>query len=115
MNGTHPMNDARQCRATNRQGNQCGRAAIIGGHVCNLHGGKTPIAITNARARLDALVDPALTKLAALVNDDTTPDAVKLAAIRDILDRTGYKPPTQIEVISRDSLEREYERLIAEQ
>ena len=89
---------------------------MLGGNVCRMHGGAIPaVKAQSARQLLDQLVGPALAKLKSIVEDDQTPDAVRLAAIRDILDRTGYKPPTQVEVITRDSLEREYERLLAEQ
>ena len=40
---------------------------------------------------------PALMLLKHVVEDDSTPAAVQLGAVRDILDRTGYKVPALIE------------------
>ena len=108
------MNDSRQCRATNRQGTRCGRAAIIGGTVCNLHGGKTPVAIVNAHTRIQEMVDAALAALRYIVEDDSIPPAVRLNAARDIMDRAGYKPPQVVEVLTMDLVEREIARLEAE-
>lgn len=81
----------RQCKAHRKNGEQCRRQAIIGGAVCIMHGGKAPQVIRSARERIDAMVDPALTQLARIVEDGES-DAVKLAAIKDVLDRAGYKP-----------------------
>lgn len=103
------------CKATNRQGTPCQRHPAPGATVCNLHGGKAPQVQTAAARRiLEQLVGPALTQLARIVNNADTPHAVRLAAIRDILDRTGYKPATQLEVITLDVIEREIARLEAE-
>ena len=79
-----------------------------------MHGGAAPQVIRKAQQRLDDLVDPAITQLVAIIEHADTPPAVRLAAIRDVLDRTGHKAPTQIEIISRETLEAEYERLLAE-
>jgi len=49
-----------QCTAHNRQGKQCGRAAIKGSNICYKHGGNAPQVIAAARRRLLAMVDPAL-------------------------------------------------------
>ena len=58
--------------------------------VCRMHGGKSPQALAKAEERLKALVHPALTGLAQLVaNADS--DSVRLSAIKDVLDRCGYR------------------------
>jgi hypothetical protein len=59
--------------------------------VCKMHGGKAPQALRTAAERLAAMVDPALSALAHLV-DEAESDMVRLAAIKDVLDRAGYKP-----------------------
>ncbi|MGB3954728.1 MAG: HGGxSTG domain-containing protein [Brooklawnia sp.] len=41
-----------QCKATNRQGNRCGRSAVPGATVCNMHGGKAPQVQAKAAERL---------------------------------------------------------------
>ncbi len=88
------------CTATNRQGKRCGRAPIVGGTVCASHGGKAPQVEAAAHRRtLDGFVGPALVEMRAILDDDKTPASVRLGAIKDILDRTGFKPVTQIQVM----------------
>jgi hypothetical protein len=66
--------------------------------VCRMHGGAAPQVKEKAhRIVLEELVGPALVRLKRLVEDDTTPPAVQLGAIRDILDRTGYKASARAE------------------
>jgi len=66
--------------------------------VCRIHGGAAPQVKEKAhRVVLEELVGPALIRLKHLVEDDSTPAAVQLGAVRDILDRTGYKAPALIE------------------
>lgn len=51
------MDDSRQCRATSRRsGERCKRAAIRGGTVCAMHGGRAP-SVKAAAARRLALAD----------------------------------------------------------
>jgi hypothetical protein len=83
--GTEPMEPTapsaargtnRQCTATNRAGERCGRWAIRGGTVCANHGGKTPAVQAAATRRLaereaaatlaDVEVDPISNPLEAL-------------------------------------------------
>lgn len=47
-----PVDDQRRCTATNRAGDRCGRAAILGGSVCKNHGGGTPAVKAAAARRL---------------------------------------------------------------
>lgn len=79
-----------QCTATNRSGKQCGRQAIAGGNVCPVHGGAAPQVKKRAEQRLAALVDPAIERLRRLVRSKS--DSVALGAVKDVLDRNGYKP-----------------------
>ena len=102
-----------QCTAKAKStGNRCGKSAIPGGTVCKTHGAGAPqVAAAAHRRILEQLVGPALTALRIIVNDETIQPAVRLAAARDILDRTGYKPATQVEVLTMDLVEREIVRL----
>lgn len=79
-----------KCLGTNRNGKPCGRDAIKGGTVCNMHGGAAPQVRRAAALRLLAAVDPAIT---ALLEDlkDKTERRIRQVAYRDILDRTGLK------------------------
>lgn len=95
---------------------RCKNPPIPGGTVCRIHGGSAPqVRAAGARRVLEALVAPALLQYRDIIEDASTPPAVRLAAIRDLLDRTGYKPVEQIEFISDDMLEREIARYEAEQ
>src|SRR5688572_14527001 len=86
-----PIVPRRQCKAHRKNGERCTRIPIIGGTVCIMHGGKAPQVKMAAEERIKALVDPAITQLARLI-DDADSDAVKLSAVKDALDRAGYKP-----------------------
>lgn len=82
-----------------------------------MHGGKAPqVERANARRVLDELVGPALVQLRRLVEDDSIPANVKLAAVRDVLDRAGFKPTEKVEVthLTEDLLDAEIARLEAE-
>ena len=95
---------------------QCKNAPIHGATVCRYHGAGAPqVKAAAARRVLEELVDPALIALRDIVNDRTIPEAVRLAAAKDILDRTGYRPPTQVEVLTISVVEAEIARREAEQ
>ncbi len=93
--------DGLTCTGTSKQTKErCGNPPIPGCKVCKFHGGKAPQVEAAAHRRLlTELVGPALTEMRDILNDDKTPAAVKLGAIKDILDRTGFKPVTQIQVM----------------
>lgn len=78
--------------------------------MCGAHGGRAPQTKTRARERMEAMVDPALNKLRRLI-DMADSDSVSLSAIKDILDRTGYKLPERIESDSSVVIRVEYEPL----
>jgi len=99
------MELSRQCHAKSKQSQQqCRRPAILGGFVCHIHGGKTPIAILSAEERIRALVDPSLDRIQKTIADDDNPQ-LALAAARDILDRAGYKATEKIQQDGRVTLE----------
>jgi hypothetical protein len=111
----------RRCTATNRNGQRCGLAPIIGGFVCALHGGKAPQVQAAARARLNALVDPAIARLERIVGGappcdkcgrsdaDLNPSVIK--AIQIVLDRArdaagnGFGPNARVDVNHTHRLE----------
>ena len=100
-------NPARQCTATNRAGDRCGRQPIPGGDVCVLHGGAIPQVRAAAEKRLLALREPVLTAFEEILNNwhatrcttcglptgDPSP-VIRLGQI--ILDRTGHHPTLAI-------------------
>jgi hypothetical protein len=63
--------------------------------VCIVHGGGAPQVKKAAEDRIRELVDPALNRLAKLIEDDSS--GVALGAVKDILDRAGYKPVERIQ------------------
>ncbi len=108
--------DGLTCTGTSKQTKErCGNPPIKGGKVCKFHGGAAPqVKAAGARRVLEELVGPALVEMAAILNDEKTPAAVKLGAIKDILDRTGFKPVQQLEVLTIGVVEAEIARLEAE-
>ncbi|MCX2756598.1 MULTISPECIES: hypothetical protein [unclassified Gordonia (in: high G+C Gram-positive bacteria)] len=95
--GRRPNPD-RVCTARKTNGQPCTRIAIAGGNVCPAHGGLAPHIQAKARARLQSAADRMAKELLGIATDDDAPAAVKLAAIRDALDRAGLSAKTAIEV-----------------
>lgn len=91
------------CTATARTGAQCKQPAIAGGNVCRYHGGAAPQVIKKARERLAALVDPAIARLATVVNDEDS--RVALAAAKDILDRNDLTGKTKHEITRAEGVD----------
>ena len=71
-----------------RTGKPCRRHAILGSNVCYVHGGAAPQVKEAARRRLLDMIDPALTKLRDLIEQDENL-SVSLGAIKAVLDRAG--------------------------
>jgi hypothetical protein len=61
-----------------------------GCNVCRSHGGAAPRVKRRAEERLASLVDPAIAELRKLLRSKSP--AVVLGAVKDILDRNGFKP-----------------------
>ncbi len=91
------MTEKRQCRGHNRAGDPCRMAPIRGATVCRVHGGSAPQVKRKAEERLAEMVEPALTQLHRLMESAET-ESVKLAAVKDILDRAGYKPKERVQM-----------------
>ena len=67
------MNDSRRCKAKCKaSGSQCKKSAILGGNVCQKHGGGSPQVKAKAAERLADLIDPdrALREAARLAYSD---------------------------------------------
>jgi len=104
-----------QCTGHNHGGTPCGSHAMKGQRVCRMHGGSSPQARkAGARRLLEELVGPALSQLKLIVDNPKTPPAVKLAAVRDILDRTGYAATKHVEIVTLDLIDAEIRKLESE-
>lgn len=88
----------RRCIRIKRSGEQCKNAAIKGSTVCMYHGGAAKHVRESARARLENASDRLAKELLGMAIDPNMTPQVKLAAIRDALDRGGLKPPTTVEI-----------------
>lgn len=86
----------RRCRAhSSRTGEPCKNAAIKGSTVCRFHGGAAKQVKANARARLENAADLMAKQLLGIALTAES-EAVKLAAIKDALDRGGLKAPSEV-------------------
>lgn len=97
MNGAQPMDERAQCTATNRQGKRCGRAPIVGGTVCRMHGGAAPQVAAKALDRLLQFQPKAIKRLFELVEQREYPSTA-LAAVKDVLDRTEGRATEKVEM-----------------
>lgn len=88
----------RRCTAMRSNGeDRCRKSAILGGNVCFTHGGAAPQVTKRAKERLLELVEPALAQLSKIIMNKNTADNVKLAAVKDILDRVGLGASIKVE------------------
>ena len=102
----------KRCVAHRKNGDQCRHAAMNGTTVCQTHGGRAPQVKQKAKVRLEMATDTNTKYLLEMAADTSIPEGVRLAAIRDALDRggLGVKQAMEIEV-SAKPFERVYERI----
>ena len=101
----------RRCTANSKQASRrCKRRPAPGATTCAMHGAKAPQVQRSARLRLAELADPAIAQLARLLASAES-ETVKIRAVENILDRTGF--PRRHEVDVQDAKERLLERLLA--
>lgn len=100
--------EERRCRGHKKNGARCQRPAILGGTVCRHHGGAAAHVKKAAQARMDNFADRAARILIGIAEDPAMEPAIKLKAVKDLLDRCGLSARTAVDV----SLElKPYERL----
>lgn len=88
-----------RCTArSKRTGNPCQLPPVAGANVCRWHGGAAPQVQAAARRRLQQATDALAAKLLGIALDDGAPEHVRLAAIRDALDRGGVTAKAAVEV-----------------
>jgi hypothetical protein len=101
------LDQPRRCTTTNRAGERCGRAPIVGGSVCVMHGGGVPAVKQKAAERMLAMLEPALDVVYRALHhgprcehcgrsdDDRNPVAV--GAAFKLFDRTGFHPTLTVQ------------------
>ncbi|MGV0618149.1 hypothetical protein ABQE58_24975 [Mycolicibacterium elephantis] len=104
----HGPTPERRCVAHKKNGDRCKNAAIKGATVCRYHGGAARHVKAAARARLENAADLMAKQLLGIALT-AEGEAVKLAAIRDALDRAGLKPPAEVVLSQGES--KPYEEL----
>ena len=87
-----------KCTARTHAGKPCKMWAARGATVCKMHGGAAPQVKAAARRRLEQATDALAAKLLGIALDDGASEAVRLAAIRDALDRGGVSAKTAVSV-----------------
>lgn len=97
VHGGAPLDHPRRCTAHRQDGKPCRRYAISGGHVCRVHGGGAPQVIAKARERLALAADRMARELLGIA-EGAESESVKLAAIRDALDRAGITAKQAVEL-----------------
>ena len=100
-NTTTPLDDSRRCVAHKKTGERCRLASIPGGRVCKKHGGAAPHVKAAAQARLEMATDKAAQDLIDMAHDyglDWKRPDVRLAALKDVLDRGGIGKDSTINV-----------------
>jgi hypothetical protein len=90
--------EERRCRGHKKTGERCQRPAILGGTVCRHHGGAAAHVKKAAQARMDNFADRAARILIGIAEAPDTPHPVKLAAVKDLLDRCGLSARTAVDV-----------------
>jgi len=93
-----------QCEAAISNGTRrCTKHALLGGNVCQTHGGGAPQVQRMNKIRLAELVSPAIKKLGQLIrapkNDKHISAAVQRAAAVDALNLNGYKAKDEVVVV----------------
>ena len=96
-NGGVPLDHPRKCTADRQDGKPCRRYAIRGGNVCQVHGGGAPQVVAKARERLALAADRMARELLGIASGAES-EAVKLAAVKDALDRAGLGAKAEVSV-----------------
>lgn len=88
---------ARRCHATNGKDEQCSKVAMEAQKVCGTHGGRAPQSKRAARRRIEEAQDRMAEELLGIATSAES-EAVRLAAIKDALDRGGTTGKTSVEM-----------------
>lgn len=92
------------CTAKRSNGEPCKKPPIKGSTVCRVHGGAAGQVKRKAQIRLLMAADVLMASLLKIAKDESVPVAVRLAAIRDGLDRAGLTAKAEVDVDVKVSL-----------
>jgi hypothetical protein len=87
-----------RCVAHKKNGDQCRLRPMTGSAVCQKHGGMAPQVRRKAAERLALASEIAAERMVAFMVDPEVPYAVRLAAMKDVLDRADVKGKTTVEL-----------------
>jgi len=88
-----------QCVRIKRNGERCQKPPILGGAVCRFHGGAASHVKLAAKARLENAADRMAEQLLGIALNEEMKPEVRLAAIKDALDRAGLSPRQALDVV----------------
>ena len=97
QNGGVPLDHPRRCTAHTHAGAPCRRYAARGANVCRVHGGAAPQVVAKARERL-ALAADTMARTLLGIAESAESEAVKLAAVKDALDRAGVPAKAEVAI-----------------
>ena len=99
--------DPRKCSAHSQSGKPCENFSMTGQAVCGTHGGRSPQAMAKAQRmielaelKLRGLAPVAVSELSSLVTSASS-EAVRLAAARDLVDRSVGKAVEKVQVAAQ--------------
>lgn len=98
INNPRHRNMTNRCVAHKKTGARCQRPAMLGGTVCRHHGGASPHVKAAAKARLENAADRLARQLLGMAEDPNMAPAIKLAALKDALDRAGLGARSALDV-----------------
>lgn len=89
-----------RCHATRKNGEkgQCKKPAMLGGVVCESHGGAAKQVRRRAAERIAMAQDDAAAKLVQWMKDETVDIGQRIKVAQDLLNRGGLSGKTEIEV-----------------
>ena len=103
----------RKCSAhSSRTGDPCKKFAIVGGTVCDTHGGRAPQVREAARRRIETFAEEAIDGIQNLARIGQK-EEVRLRAYQDMLDRAGLKGADKLEVSEGHLADEELDELIS--
>jgi hypothetical protein len=93
-------NPERRCAAHKKNGEQCRNFARRGTNVCDFHGAKAPQVKRKAQQRIEESADRMVNVLLGIALSAQS-ESVRLAAVKDVLDRAGVGSKQDLELSAK--------------